>query len=284
MKTINHDVLIQTVRDMVIEAATCLDPLVVNKLAEGKGQETSSLAQNVLKAIIDNAVIAKEEQIPMCQDTGVGVFYLKVGNDLHFSYSLIEAIQEGARQGYQEGWLRKSVVRHPLDRINTLDNSPAIIHTELVMGETLDIHFAPKGAGSENMSRLKMLTPAEGEKGIREFVLETIRLAGGKPCPPIIVGIGIGGNFEMSAYLAKTALMRPLDDEATHPIDNRLEKELLHDINQLGIGPMAFGGKTTCLAVKINSYPCHIASLPVAVNIQCHAARKAHVVLKGVLQ
>jgi fumarate hydratase subunit alpha len=266
---------------MVIQAATILNPLVIQKLKDAEKQETSSLAKNVLKSICDNAAIAKNDNIPMCQDTGVAVFFLHIGNELFFPYSLYEAIQEGTRQGYLDGYLRKSVVAHPLERINTKDNTPAIIHTELAMGDTLDICFAAKGAGSENMSRLTMLTPADGEKGVKDFVLETIRLAGGKPCPPIIVGIGIGGNFEKCAYLAKTALMRPLDDEAANPIDRRLENELLEAINALGIGPMAFGGKTTCLQVKVNSYPCHIASLPVAVNIQCHAARETHVILKG---
>lgn len=281
MKTIRRESLIQTIRDMVIQAATVLDPLVIQKLKEGESKETTSLAKNVLKSLGENADIAKREGIPMCQDTGVAVFFLRIGNELFFPYSLEEAVQEGTRRGYQEGFLRKSVVAHPLDRINTKDNTPAIIHLELTEGDTLDIRFAAKGAGSENMSRLTMLTPADGENGVKEFVLETIRLAGGKPCPPIIVGIGIGGNFEKCATLAKTALLRPLDDEAPHPIDRRLEKELLEVINSLGIGPMGFGGKTTCLAVKINSYPCHIASLPVAVNIQCHAARETHALMKG---
>lgn len=281
MVKIAYETIVETVKNMVIGANTTLEKPLTDRLRQGMMNETSSLAKNVLKAILENEQIAKKEAIPLCQDTGIAVVFLEIGRDLLFDYDLEGAIQQGVREGYLAGYLRKSVVKHPLQRVNTSDNTPAIVHFQFNPGDELTIHFAPKGAGSENMSRLAMLTPAEGEEGIIRFVLETIVLAGGKPCPPIIVGIGIGGNFEKSALLAKAALFRPLDDEALDPIDNRLEKEVYQKINALGIGPMALGGETTCLSVKVNSYPCHIASLPVAVNIQCHSARKAHATLRG---
>lgn len=209
----------------------------------------------------------------MCQDTGMVVVFLEIGSEVFFKGDLEAAINKGVKAAYEEGYLRKSVVNHPLERINTKDNTPAIIHTKIVSGEKVKISLAPKGAGSENVSFVKILTPAEGVEGIKKTVLDAIINAGGKPCPPIIVGIGIGGNLEKAALLAKEAILRDIDDEAKHPLDRQLEKELLYEINQTGIGPMGFGGTVTALAVKVNSYPCHIASLPVAVNIQCHAAR-----------
>lgn len=199
--------------------------------------------------------------------------FLEVGYDVHFDGDIYEAINEGVANAYTKGYLRKSVVKHPLDRVNTKNNTPAIIHTKLIPGDKIKIHLAPKGGGSENMSVVKMLIPADGVEGIKKLVLETVFNGGGKPCPPIIVGIGIGGNLEKSALLAKEALMRDIDDINDDEIVSNLEKELLTEINKLGVGPMGFGGKVTCLAVKINTYPCHIASLPVAINIQCHAAR-----------
>lgn len=266
---------------MVLEANFSLDKSVINFLKSGLGKETSALAINVLENILHNADVAQKEDIPLCQDTGVAVFFLEIGNELCFDYSLEDAVNEAVALAYKEGYLRKSIVSHPLRRINTLDNTPSVIHIKLVMGDALAIHFAPKGGGSENMSTLKMMTPASGIEGIKQFVIDTVIAAGGKPCPPIIVGVGIGGNFEKSALLAKEALFRPLEDEAKDPLDSSLEKELLLEINKLNIGPMGLGGNTTCLAVKVNSYPCHIASLPVAVNLQCHSARKSHIILRG---
>ncbi len=281
MLTISKAKLVDAVKLMAINANTDLDREVENRLKECAKNESGQLAKNVFKNIIENQDIARDEHLPICQDTGIAVFFVEIGNELHFDYSLEEALEEAVRQAYTEGYLRKSVVEHPLRRKNTLDNTPPIIHFKLVMGKNLTIHFAPKGAGSENMSRLAMLTPGDGRQGIIDFVLETVRLAGGKPCPPIIIGIGIGGNFEKCALLAKEALFRPITDHAENEIDRELEEELLKQVNNLGIGPMALGGKTTALAVKVNSYPCHIASLPVACNIQCHAARKTHLQMAG---
>ncbi|MFA5037403.1 MAG: fumarate hydratase [Candidatus Izemoplasmatales bacterium] len=279
MRTIPKEKLISELERIIIEAATVLDDEVVSCLRFGREQETSKLAIHILDEIIDNQQIARTENIPLCQDTGVAVFFVEIGNNLYFDYDLTEAINQAVRNGYIKGYLRKSVVQHPLDRKNTLDNTPAIIHYLPVSGDQLRIRFAPKGGGSENMSKLTMLTPADGRQGIIDFVVETVRNAGGKACPPIILGVGIGGNFEKSALLAKAALFRKLSDEATNPIDRELEKELYKVINETNVGPMGLTGKTTCLAVKVNSYPCHIASLPVAVNIQCHAARHKEVIL-----
>lgn len=262
-----------------MNASVSLDSKVVDALEEGKKKEVNPLAKSILEKILLNQEIARNEFIPMCQDTGVAVVFLEVGTQVTLDYDIEDAVNEGVRQAYTEGYLRKSVVKHPIDRVNTMDNTPAIIHVKQIPGDRLIIHVAPKGAGSENMSRLAMLPPSAGIKGIEDFVLETVKLAGGKACPPIILGIGIGGNFEKVAMLAKTALFRPLDDVSENETDRNLEKSLLEIVNASDVGPMGLGGTTTCLAVKVNSYPCHIASLPVAVNIQCHAARKKTVVL-----
>lgn len=279
MRTIPKELLISEIRRIIIEAADLLDDAVVLRLQKAKDLEIKPIARHILDEILENQAIARRENVPMCQDTGVAVFFVEIGNELHFDYDLNTAINEGVKAGYQSGYLRKSVVLHPLNRKNTLDNTPAVIHYSFVMGDKLKIRFAAKGAGSENMSRLTMLTPADGENGILRFVAETVRLAGGKACPPIILGIGIGGNFEKSALMAKEALFRPIDDVAQNPIDQELEKKIFTLVNDLDIGPMGLSGKTTCLAVKVNSAACHIASLPVAVNIQCHAARHKEVIL-----
>ncbi len=281
MYAINRMILISKIRDMIIEANTRLSEEVTCQIGNALKTESEPLAKNVLENILENQKIARSLDLPLCQDTGVAVFFVRVGRELYFDYSLTEALNEATARAYREGYLRKSIVKHPLDRINTSDNTPAIIHLIETEGNQLDIMFAPKGGGSENMSRLCMLTPAEGRQGIIDFVLETIKLAGGKACPPLIVGVGIGGNFEMCALIAKEAIFRPLSDEASNPVDRELENELKEKINALDIGPMALGGKTTCLAVKVNSHPCHIASLPVAVNLQCHSARKSHLVIEG---
>lgn len=278
---ISRETLVETVSRIVVEAACDLDQSVVALIKRAIHQEKKTLSAQILQEIVENQEIARNEKIPMCQDTGVALFFVELGNEIALDFDLNEAIQEGTRKGYQNGYLRRSIVRHPIDRVNTKDNTPAVIHVKLVMGDTLSIRFAPKGAGSENMSRMKMMTPAEGEDDVVAFVKETILLAGGKACPPLIVGVGIGGNFELAPMLAKEAIFRPLEDEAAHPADRALEVRLLEEINRLPVGPMGLGGVTTALAVKVNSYPCHIASFPVAVNLQCHAARHKEIVLGG---
>ncbi len=217
--------------------------------------------------------------MPICQDTGVAVVFVELGQDVQVEGDINKAINEGVSQGYREGYLRKSIVKNPLYRKNTEDNTPAVIHIKIVPGDRIKLTVAPKGGGSENMSKIKMLKPLEGEEGIKKFVIDTVSEAGGNPCLPTIIGIGIGGTFEKAALLAKEALLRPINDRNNNPKIARLEEELLAAINKLGIGPMGVGGTTTSLAVKINTYPCHIASLPVAININCHASRHKSVIL-----
>jgi len=282
MISLSRQEVIDSVKKIVVEAACNLDVSVVSLIKQAIRKETKQLSAQILSEIIDNQEIARNERIPMCQDTGVALFFVELGNQVFLDFDLSDALNEATRLGYQEGYLRKSIVRHPIDRINTADNTPAVIHIKQVLGDTLFIRFAPKGAGSENMSRMKMMTPAEGIEDVVSFVKETIVLAGGKACPPLIVGVGIGGNFELAPRLAKEAIFRELDDAATHPVDRALEIRLLEEINSLKVGPMGLGGVTTALAVKVNSYPCHIASFPVAVNLQCHAARHKEVTLGGV--
>ncbi|NLG81280.1 MAG: fumarate hydratase [Bacilli bacterium] len=279
MRYIERDLVVEAVERLCIEANYYIEDDVLNALKRSRKLETSPIGQKVLDQIIENDFIARNDSVPMCQDTGMVVVFLEIGNLIHIDYDIYDAINEGVRNGYLHGYLRKSVVKHPLDRVNTGDNTPAVIHTKIVMGNSLTITLAPKGAGSENMSLVKMLTPADGYEGVKKLVLDTIFDAKGKPCPPIIVGIGIGGTFEKCALLAKEALMRPIDDVSEDPIARKLEEELLEEINKLGIGPLGFGGTQTALAVKVNVYPCHIASLPVAVNTQCHAARHKKIVL-----
>jgi len=266
------------VRDLCISAACDLEPDVAAALRAAREKEESPLGKEVLGQIIENFEIAGAEGLPMCQDTGISVFFVEMGREVALDGPLSEAINEGVRRGYKDGYLRKSVC-HPLKRINTGDNTPAIIHTSIVEGDRIRIKIAPKGAGSENMSRLKMLKPAEGVEGIKSFIVETVREAGGNPCPPIVLGVGIGGSFEKCAILAKKALLRPVGTKNPDPDLDRLETDLLDMINDLGIGPMGFGGRTTALAVHIEAHPCHIASLPVAVNIQCHAGRHKEAVI-----
>lgn len=264
---------------LTIDACYNINEEILDSLKAFKAKEESKLGKIVIDKIIENDLLARKEKMPMCQDTGVTVVFLEIGNNVHFDGDIYQAVNEGVGRAYIDGYLRKSVVRHPFDRINTQDNTPAVIHTKIVLGDNVKITVAPKGGGSENVSLVKMLIPADGIAGVKKLVLETIFNAGGKPCPPIIVGLGIGGNFEKSALIAKEALLRDLDDESSDPIAAKLEKELLEEINRLGVGPMGFGGRTTALAVKINVHPCHIASLPVAINIQCHAARHKSIVL-----
>lgn len=273
MRTIKVSDISLKVESMVLDACENIPQNVLDRLIEAKDQEKSPLGKDVIQRIIDNDLLAREKHLPICQDTGVCVVFLEVGYDVHFDGDIYEAINEGVANAYTKGYLRKSVVKHPLDRVNTKNNTPAIVHIKFVPGDKVKIHVAPKGGGSENMSLVKMLIPADGVEGVKKLVLDTVFNGGGKPCPPVIVGIGLGGNLEKSALLAKESLMREIDDVNPDPILAKLEDELLREINLLGVGPMGFGGTVTCLAVKINAYPCHIASLPVAINIQCHASR-----------
>lgn len=273
MRTINLADVTAKIKEMFIDACENIPQNVLDTIKEAEKQEESPLGKEVLGKIIENDLLAREKHLPICQDTGVAVVYLTIGSEVTFTGDIYEAVNEGVRQAYTEGYLRKSVVRHPLDRVNTKDNTPAIVHVKVVPGDTFSIDVAPKGGGSENMSVVKMLIPADGVEGIKKLVIDTVFNAGGKPCPPVIVGIGIGGNFEKCALMAKEALFREIDDRSPDPLACKLEEELKEEINKLGVGPMGFGGRITCLAVKVNVYPCHIASLPVAINIQCHAAR-----------
>lgn len=242
--------------------------------------ELSLTGKEIIQQLLKNADIARSEEVPMCQDTGFTVVFVELGQDVHIEGgSLEDAINEGVRRGYTEGYLRKSIVGHPLERVNTGDNTPAVIHVKLVPGDKMKIIVAPKGGGSENMSGIKMLKPAEGIEGVKKFVLDTVKNAGPNPCPPIIVGVGIGGTFEKCALLAKEALLRPVGTPNSRPEIARLENELLDEINSTGIGPQGLGGRYTALAVHIEIYPAHIASLPVAVNINCHASRHKETVL-----
>lgn len=279
MRIIEAETIIQAVKKMAIQANCVLEDKIICHLMDDVKKETNEKAIFTLNQIIENDILARKDLIPICQDTGIAVVFLDMGMDCHVNGNVYEAINEGIRLGYKDGFLRKSVVENPLTRLNTQDNTPAIIHTNLVSGDKIRIVFAPKGAGSENMSRLKMLKPADGLKGIEDFVIETVKLAGGKPCPPIIVGVGIGGNFEKCAQLAKEALITDIDKINDDEKLAALERMWLEKINNLDIGPMGLGGKTTALAVKIKTYACHIASLPVAVNIQCHVSRHGEVIL-----
>ena len=273
MREIHIDDVIRAVRNLSIQANTELGEDVLNAFQRALETETSPIGTEILKDLIENAQIAREQQAPMCQDTGLAVVYLVIGQEVHVvGGSLKEAVDEGVRQGYKDGYLRKSLC-HPLTRENTGDNTPAMIHYDIVPGDRFKVIVAPKGGGGENMSQVVMLSPAEGIDGIKNFVVQLVKTSGGKPCPPTIVGVGIGGTFEKTALLAKMALLRPVGSKNQDPLLDRLETEWLEEINRLGIGPQGLGGKTTSLAVHINTMPCHIASIPVAVNIQCHSSR-----------
>ena len=278
MKIILEEQIIDEVSRLCIEACTYINKDVLAKLNTHYENE-QGLSKTIIGQIIENDNLAKEENIPMCQDTGICVVFVELGNEVYIKGDLNKAINEGVSKGYTEGYLRKSVVKSPLRRINTNNNTPAIIHIETTLGDKLKITVCPKGAGSENMSQVKMLTPAQGRKGIIDFVLKVVKEAGGRACPPLIVGVGIGGNIEKCAEIAKKALLRDLNDVSKDEDARLLEDELLTKINELNIGPMGLGGKPTALSVKVNLYPCHIASLPVCVNLQCHASRHKEVIL-----
>lgn len=275
MKEIHVDSIIEAVRNICQEANFYLGDDVQRALEESLKIEESPTGRTIIEQILENAEIARKNRVPMCQDTGAAVFFVELGQEAQVvGGDFTEAINEGVRQGYKEGYLRKSMVNDPLmDRKNTQDNTPAIIHTRIVPGDKLKITFAPKGGGSENMSVVRMMKPADGVEGVKDFVVDWVKRSGGNPCPPIIVGVGIGGTFEKCAQLAKMSLLRELGRFNADPRFASLEKQLKEEINDLGIGPMGLGGRVTALAVHIETHPCHIASLPVAVNIQCHAAR-----------
>lgn len=274
MREVSCEIIRDTVAELCIKANKELPECLVAQISKSAKTETEPLAKAVMSDIKDNIMAAKELNLPVCQDTGMAVFFVELGQDVHIvGGSFEEAVNEGVRKGYGEGLLRKSVVADPLFRVNTNDNTPAIIHTKIVLGDKIKITACPKGFGSENMSGIKMLTPSAERDGVVNAVLDIVRKAGSNPCPPIVVGVGIGGDFEQCALLSKKALCRDVDTEHINPFYAELEKELLEKINALGIGPQGFGGKTTALAVNIETAPTHIAGLPVAVNIGCHVTR-----------
>lgn len=279
MREIDVGKIRDAVRELCMSANYYIPEDVMDALKKSVNEEESEIGKETLKILIENNELASKEQIPICQDTGLAVIFLEVGQDVHFvGGNLEDAINMGVREGYEKGYLRKSTC-HPFTRKNVGDNTPAIVHLRIVPGDKVKIVVAPKGGGSENMSAIKMMSPAEGKEGVKKFVIETVEKAGSNPCPPVIVGVGIGGNFEMSAILAKKALLRPVGEPNPDPEVASFERELLKEINKLGIGPQGYGGRITALAVHVEMMPCHIASFPVAVNIQCHAARHKETVI-----
>lgn len=281
MKEIHASQIAETVARLCIESNYYLGEDVLNALVKYREAEVSPVGREVLDQILENARIAREEQMPLCQDCGLAVVFIDLGQEVHVvGGGLNDAIAEGVRRGYQDGYLRKSMVTQPFSaRINTKDNTPPVIHTNVVPGDELRIVVAPKGGGSENMSQLGMLKPADGRAGVINFVVESVRRAGANPCPPIIVGVGIGGSAEKCVWLAKHSLLREVGQPNPDPEVAELEAEILERVNRIGIGPQGFGGLTTALAVHVETFPCHIASMPVAVNIQCHSARHKEAVL-----
>lgn len=280
MREIKASEISDIVADLCKQANYDLCDDVYQSLKDKIESEESDIGREILKQLIDNADIASDEQVPICQDTGFVVIFVELGQEVHITGgSLTDAINAGVAKGYIEGYLRKSIVKHPLDRQNTGDNTPAVIHTEIVPGDKLKVTVAPKGGGSENMSGIRMLKPSDGAEGVKKFVVEMVKAAGSNPCPPIIVGVGIGGTMEKAAILAKKALLRKVGEGSSDPRDAELEAELLRLANDTGIGPAGLGGRITALSVNVETYPTHIASLPVAVNIQCHAARHKETVL-----
>ncbi len=280
MRNISTEQITDAIEKLCIEANYILGEGLIVSLNNALEKEESPLGKEVITQLLENAEIGRNEQVPVCQDTGFAVVFVEIGQEVVLEgSSLQDAINEGVRRGYKNGLLRNSIVRNPLDRVNTGDNTPAVIHTEIVSGCKLKITFDAKGGGCENMSRTAMLTPAQGRKGVIDFVVETVKAAGANPCPPIIVGVGLGGTFEYSAYLAKKAILRPLESYNVDKTIASLEDELLEKINMLGIGPQGLGGRVTALSVNVETFPCHIASLPVAVNIECHSHRTKSVVI-----
>lgn len=278
MREINVNDIASNIKEMCIEANYFLEDDIKNSLFKAEKEETSEVGKSVLNQLHQNLDIAESEMIPICQDTGMDVVFLDIGQDVHFvGGDLTDAVNRGVREGYEEGYLRKSVVEDPVERVNTKDNTPAIIHMNIVPGDKVKITVSPKGFGSENMSRIFMLKPADGLDGIKKAIIETVREAGPNACPPFIVGVGIGGDFEKSAILAKRALTRGLDEESASPYRkpylDELEKELLEEINKIGLGPAGLGGRKTALGINIETYPTHIAGMPLAINMCCHVNR-----------
>jgi fumarate hydratase subunit alpha len=279
MREVPTDKIIEVVKRLFIEANTQLGQDIIEAFDRALEKEESPLGKEVLAELKENAEIAKREEVPICQDTGLAVLFVDMGQDVHIvGGDFSEAVNEGVRRGYQEGYLRKSVC-HPFSRRNTGDNTPAIIHVNIVPGDRIKIAVVPKGGGSENMSRMAMLTPAVGARGVIDYVVQTVKESGSNPCPPIVVGVGIGGSLEMAALIAKRSLLRPLGSKNPDPELAEMEEEILSRVNKLGIGPQGYGGRITALGVHIEMVPCHIASLPLAVNIQCHAARHKEAII-----
>ncbi|HWR57182.1 MAG TPA: fumarate hydratase [Negativicutes bacterium] len=283
MRTLEAAEITRAVAELAREANYYLTEDIYHGLVRGRERETSPLGKEILDQLVENACIAREDAVPICQDTGMAVVFMEIGQAVRISGGELEAaVNAGVAQGYRQGYLRKSVVNDPLfTRKNTLDNTPAILHVRIVPGDEVRIQLAPKGFGSENMSALKMLKPSDGVAGVKKFLLETVINAGANPCPPIVIGMGIGGTMEKAAYLAKKALLRNIEVRNAHPLYAELETELLALANKSGVGPQGLGGKVTALAVNVEYYPTHIAGLPVAININCHATRHAEVVLRG---
>jgi len=280
MKEINTNEIIEAVANMCIEANCILNDDIYNSINKSIENEQSPIGKKILNDLIDNANLAKQKQMPICQDTGIAVIFIDIGQDVHIKGGLLtDAVNEGVRKGYKNGYLRKSVVCDPLERKNTNDNTPAIIHYNIVEGENLKITVAPKGFGSENMSRVYMLKPSDGIEGVKKAIIKTVDEAGANPCPPMIIGVGIGGNFEYVTFLAKKALLRAVGSHNPNAHIQKLEDELLAQINKLGIGPQGFGGTTTALGINIETYPTHIAGLPLAINISCHVTRHIQKIL-----
>ena len=273
MREINAKDITAQVKRLCMEANSYLPEDIKEKINASEQAEPWALAKNILGIIRENYLIAEDAYVPVCQDTGVACVFMEIGQDVHIVGNLEEAVNEGVRQGYTEGCLRKSVVRDPLDRVNTTDNTPAMIYYDIVPGDGFKLTVAPKGFGSENMSQIRMFKPSAGLQGIKDFILEVVETAGPNPCPPMVVGVGIGGTFDKCALLAKKALMRPIDSENPDPFYADLEKEMLEKVNKLGIGPQGFGGKTTAIGLNIETMPTHIAGMPCAVNINCHVTR-----------
>ena len=280
MREIDVSEITPKVKTLCMDANFFLGDDVLNALKKSVDTEESPVGKGILRDIVENAKIAHDQQVPMCQDTGFAVFFVEVGQDVHFiGGSLSEAINEGVRQGYEDGYLRKSILGDPIQRVNTKDNTPAVINYDIVPGDKLKIVFAAKGGGSENMSEVKMMKPSDGVEGLKDFVVDRVRRSSGNPCPPVIVGVGVGGTFDKCAQLAKKSLLREIGSKHPDPFYADLEAELLEKINKIGIGPQGVGGRTTALAVFIEVHPCHIASFPAAVNMQCHAARHKEVTI-----
>lgn len=280
VRELNVQKISEAIETLCIETNVNLGEDVLDRLCEAKNTETSPIGRTVLEKLVINARIARSEEIAICQDTGFAVVFLEIGQDVHLvGGNLTEAIDKGIRRGYQKGFLRNSIVSDPIQRKNTRDNTPCVLHTDIIPGDRVRILFAPKGGGAENMSGIRMLSPSSGIEGVKTFIVEQVRKAGANPCPPVVVGAGIGGTFEKCALLAKKALFRKMGTRHADPFYAKLEQELIDAINDLGIGPAGFGGRTTALDVFIETYPCHIASLPVAVNLQCHAARHGEVTI-----